>query len=309
MRAARLLGLIVAACGASPSSPSSPSSPPDAPSVGLVWLVGTWESVKGDSVNVQTWTFKGGTLVGRTVASKGGERVSEETVRIEYVGGVLTYRTSPRGREPHDFRMVTRAGQSVTFEDPGYDWPQRIRYVRDSDRLQAVVSGRAQNSRSFSRTWRRISKTDVTVAVMPDDLLGAVGRALRARDWDAATGLIELHTRDFPSEAQGDRDRLRIVALCGQGNEPEAAKLAQEVASRRVAACAAHREGCDPSRPTPPFETLVELGLAKCAMAVAAAGDAVDPPDEGVAAQRIGLLCASEYAELAAAWGGSCAAP
>ena len=55
---------------------------------------------------------------------------------------------------PVGFRLVASDGTSATFENPAHDFPQRIQYRRDGDRLVATISAR-DGSNAMSWTYRR----------------------------------------------------------------------------------------------------------------------------------------------------------
>ena len=66
------------------------------------------------------------------------------------------YRALPQGQAVHDFPLVSQGTNTVTFEDPGHDWPQRIHYKVVVSALRAVVSGTGEGSRTATWTWRRV---------------------------------------------------------------------------------------------------------------------------------------------------------
>jgi hypothetical protein len=47
----------------------------------------------------------------------------------------------PSGQRETAFRLVALEGQFAAFENLGHDFPQRIEYQRDGDRLTAAIEG------------------------------------------------------------------------------------------------------------------------------------------------------------------------
>jgi hypothetical protein len=58
---------------------------------------------------------------------------------------------SPQGIKPTRFRLVMIERRQLVFENPGHDYPQRIRYVRDGNILIATIS---MLDGSKPATWR-----------------------------------------------------------------------------------------------------------------------------------------------------------
>src|SRR5262249_42783146 len=114
------------------------------------FLLGTWLQRDGDTWADESWSGDPAGLHGRSRAGSGerggsgggsGEGVeSEETLRIERRDGTIVLIAQPRGAEPVPFPMVSHDERSVTFANPAHDYPQRIRYWREGDRLHAEIA-------------------------------------------------------------------------------------------------------------------------------------------------------------------------
>ena len=114
----------------------------------VAWLEGTWTSVDGDETTVERWTRAGeDLLVGESVTTRGGERVFGERLEIACSNRVIAYTASPEGQAMAEFRAVETGADRVVFENPAHDFPTRIEYRRDGDRLTAEVSGEAGGAR------------------------------------------------------------------------------------------------------------------------------------------------------------------
>jgi hypothetical protein len=125
----------------------------------LGWLEGHWSGSSRGIAMEELWTSaEGGGLVGLHKDSKGGKIVSYEFFRIvPDDSGRVCYLASPLGRPPVPFCARSLGSQSVTFENAGHDFPQRIRYWLDAqDRLHARIEGTISGSeKSEEWTWRR----------------------------------------------------------------------------------------------------------------------------------------------------------
>jgi hypothetical protein len=73
-------------------------------------------------------------------------------------GGGLVYSAMPNGRAPAtDFLLTAIDATSATFENPGHDFPKRIKYaLRPDGSLEATISGAAkQRTTTFVFTKRQ----------------------------------------------------------------------------------------------------------------------------------------------------------
>jgi enamine deaminase RidA (YjgF/YER057c/UK114 family) len=124
------LYLVVLAIFITGSGLHATAGPPTADS--LAWMTGEWRSEGDGARSEEHWMSPaGGMLMGmhRDVTPGG---VTFEHIRIEVVEGALTYLASPQGA-PHDF-------------------PQRIVYWRDGDKLCAGIAAIGEEP-SPDHTW------------------------------------------------------------------------------------------------------------------------------------------------------------
>jgi hypothetical protein len=115
----------------------SPSSAAD-----LAWLTGCWELTRNGRHIVEQWTApEGGTLIGvsRTVAA--GKTTEYEFVLIREGTNGLEYVAKPSGQSEATFTVVRAMADEVVFENREHDFPNRIIYKRDGDRLVAAIEG------------------------------------------------------------------------------------------------------------------------------------------------------------------------
>ncbi len=111
----------------------------------LDWLVGHWCS---DSGIEELWLTSPGDLmlgVNRTVV--GGRTRAFEFLRIAADGNGVRYLAQPGGREATAFRLTDTGERWARFDNPAHDFPQRIEYRRDGERLVAEISGPGEGGR------------------------------------------------------------------------------------------------------------------------------------------------------------------
>ena len=118
------------------AQPMAPAAEPD-----LDWLAGYWLSCE-DGVEVsETWSDRrGGIMLGSSVTI-GDDAFGWEQIRIEADGQGLTFHALPRGQSPAAFRLVRSGPAEAVFENPAHDFPQRVIYRRDGDRLTGRIEG------------------------------------------------------------------------------------------------------------------------------------------------------------------------
>jgi len=111
----------------------------------MAWLAGCWESrndAKRSLMSEQWMVPAGGIMLGsgRTVESE--KAVDFETMRIEQNGASLIFYARPRAnKEETAFTIIRKGASEVVFENKKHDFPQRVIYRRDGDRLMARIEG------------------------------------------------------------------------------------------------------------------------------------------------------------------------
>lgn len=106
------------------------------------WLAGAWamESESG-AWSEEWWTPpRADQMMGAGRSGKGSSLGWWEHMRIERNGGKLSFCAIPKGQAGACFDAVSSGESAVVFENPGHDYPQRVRYWRDGDYLNAEVS-------------------------------------------------------------------------------------------------------------------------------------------------------------------------
>ena len=111
----------------------------------LDWLAGYWLSCEDGRDVAETWSERrGGIMMGYSVTT-GPQAFSWEQMRIE--AGVpgpddISFVAQPRGAQSATaFRLVRAGAREAVFENPGHDFPQRVIYRREGDRLTGRIEG------------------------------------------------------------------------------------------------------------------------------------------------------------------------
>ena len=122
----------------------------------LGWLAGHWSSETADGWTEEQWLApRAGMMAGVGRIGAGDKLRLVEFMRIAPDGeGVLTYYASPRGERAFAFKLKEMGASSFTFERSENDFPQRIHYALEGERLTATISG--PGDRKMSWTYRRV---------------------------------------------------------------------------------------------------------------------------------------------------------
>jgi hypothetical protein len=125
----------------------------------LGFMVGCWASA--DGTNQETWSMpRGGLMFGHATTMQGGKLAFFEQSRIDLRGARAAYTASPDGQrpvvftEPALYPTTPVAPNTVMFENPDHDYPQRIAYRATKKGLAATIS-RMDGSRPTEYAWQR----------------------------------------------------------------------------------------------------------------------------------------------------------
>ena len=124
----------------------------------LAWLQGCWEAASAGRVVEEQWTApRGRSMVGLSRTVRGGELTEYELVVIRERGDRLVYIAHPSGQPSAEFLPTTDGPESIVFENPAHDFPQRIGYRRQGPALQAWIEGiRNGTPRRVEFPYRRV---------------------------------------------------------------------------------------------------------------------------------------------------------
>ncbi len=149
---------IACACILSACAHHLPRADKVEPLASLGWLSGSWFSVDAGSESEEHWTHpRGATMVGMARTLVAGQTQFFEYMRIEArENGEIVLLASPKGREPAvEFTLTSKEATKVVFENLTHDFPQRISYWREGNRLFARLEGDVGGeSNSVTFEWR-----------------------------------------------------------------------------------------------------------------------------------------------------------
>ncbi|MCA9569640.1 MAG: hypothetical protein KC656_17460 [Myxococcales bacterium] len=124
-----MLTVLLFACSAEAPAPGA-----------LDWMLGCWT----DGSTEECWSREGDVLVGRN---------GSETMRIRAVSTGVVYEATPAPGSTTTFHQVREAADTVVFEAPEHDFPQRIVYARAGDTLSATIS-LLDGGKSHTWSWK-----------------------------------------------------------------------------------------------------------------------------------------------------------
>ena len=106
------------------------------------WLAGAWSNADGERWTEEFWTHpRGGIMIGASREGRDDVLRTWESIRIMRTPvGSLAYVPMPNGGAPVEFAMTGQTAQSIEFSNPAHDFPQRIRYWREGDTLNAEIA-------------------------------------------------------------------------------------------------------------------------------------------------------------------------
>lgn len=110
----------------------------------MAWLAGTWQRTglpAGES-GYERWTRDGTQgFTGVGVSKRGDKTIFEEKLRIMAKDGDIYYvADTPQNPQPVHFKLTGFSDTGFVFENPAHDFPQKIAYRREGNRLHARVS-------------------------------------------------------------------------------------------------------------------------------------------------------------------------
>ncbi|MDI4634765.1 hypothetical protein J7U46_17015 [Pelomonas sp. V22] len=144
-----LLGLLMTTPALAQDAPTPPA-----------WLAGCWKLDGAEAGSVEQWMAPAaGQMMGMSRTLRKGKLAEFEFLQIRAnAEGKLDYVAQPQGRPPTAFTLKEQGPQSVLFENPAHDFPQRISYARDGLALKARIEGlRNGQLRGIDFAFRKIA--------------------------------------------------------------------------------------------------------------------------------------------------------
>lgn len=119
----------------------------------LSFLAGSWISEHGPRRVEEHWTIPaGGTMIGMNRTVVGERTAAYEYLRIEATADGIDYVAIPVRQELTRFRLIECANNRAVFENPDHDFPSRIIYERDADKLIGRIEG-TRGGKEASAQW------------------------------------------------------------------------------------------------------------------------------------------------------------
>jgi hypothetical protein len=134
--------IAVVCCGALGLESARAQPTPAAGADALGWMAGCW-AFERDGRQVQEHWMRpaGGVMLGMSRTVRSGAARSLEFVVLRNTADGVVYEAHPLEQKPTSFRMTRLSAQEAVFENPAHDFPQRIIYRREGDRLLARIEG------------------------------------------------------------------------------------------------------------------------------------------------------------------------
>jgi len=106
------------------------------------WMAGCWSQDKAPKWTEECWMGpRGGVMLGAGRSGVGDKLSEWEAMQIiAAADGKLVYWASPDGGARVSFTEVSRGPTEIVFANAAHDYPQRIRYWREGEALNAEVS-------------------------------------------------------------------------------------------------------------------------------------------------------------------------
>lgn len=144
-----VIGLTLALVGAAPVM-AKPSALP-------IWLAGCWSAHEDESRTEECWEApRDGIMTGTSVITRGEMVELSEAMRLarDAKTGALTFAAASDGGAWTTFIQEAGGKPGLAFVNRANDYPQRIRYWREGDRLLAEIA-LADGSEARRWTFRR----------------------------------------------------------------------------------------------------------------------------------------------------------
>jgi hypothetical protein len=138
------------------------------------WLTACWEAASPTRRIVERWhPAADGVLRGNSRTIAGTREIEGERLRIFAKGDTLVYDAHPSGQARTEFKATGAVGDSIVFQNPAHDFPQRIIYRKTgADSLHARIEGdRAGRRQPVSFNYKRIDCAGLTES--PSDVAEA----------------------------------------------------------------------------------------------------------------------------------------
>ena len=109
------------------------------------WLLGNWQNVTKEGTLTETWTRESdSSLAAETFFITGKDTSFSESVKLVNRNGNLIYIAKTNGQnddKPVEFALTSTNNNTLVFENPKHDYPNKIVYENFGDSLKATITG------------------------------------------------------------------------------------------------------------------------------------------------------------------------
>ncbi len=107
----------------------------------LRWILGSWEMIEGPATTTEFWEMQDdSTFVGNGITKQGDTVLFEEGLHIEIRNGTMSYVAILPDKTAH-FKLTKLDEHSATFEDPENDFPSKILYDLEGEKMNITLFG------------------------------------------------------------------------------------------------------------------------------------------------------------------------
>lgn len=117
----------------------------------FAWLQGKWVGTTDGTDFFEVWQPASGKLMtGKGIGVSDADTLFSEKIQIEQRADELFYTASvSENAGPVDFKFTGYMDDSIIFENPQHDFPQRVIYYRlPNDKLYVCIDGKDKNAYS-----------------------------------------------------------------------------------------------------------------------------------------------------------------
>lgn len=120
------------------------------------WIVGNWEQKTDKGILTESWQRQNDSVfVGSCYFINESDTLHRETILLEQRADSITYSANVKGQNNDKavpFRLTTANTNSLVFENPAHDYPQKIVYQKSkSNGLLVTISGILHGKKSVEK--------------------------------------------------------------------------------------------------------------------------------------------------------------
>ncbi|MCX6184354.1 MAG: DUF6265 family protein [Flavobacterium sp.] len=120
------------------------------------WILGSWEQQTDKGILTETWQRQNDSVfVGSCYFINESDTLHRETILLEQRADSITYSANVKGQNNDKavpFRLTTANTNSLVFENPAHDYPQKIVYQKSkSNGLLVTISGILHGKKSVEK--------------------------------------------------------------------------------------------------------------------------------------------------------------